>query len=114
MTRVLGGEILVSREFLDSAGDVSNFRQRDLGIQQIRGRKGLIPLVEILDSLEVKEIEARELTAQDFTKGIQSYQNGDLYLAMSCFSQVLAKVPTDHAAQFYLGRISQRLSSLPG
>jgi class 3 adenylate cyclase len=113
MTRILGGEIIVSREFLESAGDISDFKQRDLGVQQIRGRKGLIPLVEILNSLEPEEIETRDRTSQDFSNGIKAYQNGDLYMAMSCFSQVLAKVPTDLAAQFYLARISQRLSAMP-
>jgi class 3 adenylate cyclase len=113
MTRVLGGEIIVSRAFLESAGDTNGFKKRDLGVQQIRGRKGLIPLVEILDSLDPEEVETREQTSRDFAKGVTSYQNGDLYLAMACFSQVLAMVPTDQAAQFYLGRISQRLNALP-
>lgn len=113
MTRILGGEIIVSKGFLDSAGDTSCFKKRDLGVQQIRGRKGLIPLVEILDSLDPEEVETRERTSKDFAKGVISYQNGDLYVAMACFSQVLSVVPTDQAAQFYLGRISQRLNALP-
>jgi class 3 adenylate cyclase len=113
MTRILGGDILVSRQFLDSAGDISGFELRELGVQQIRGRKGLLPLVEILNSLDPEELESRRLTADDFNQGTEAYRNGDMYLAMSCFSQVLSRVPTDLAAQYYLARISQRLSSLP-
>jgi len=111
MTRVLGGDIIVSQEYLDNAGDISGFSQRNLGVQQIRGRKGLLELVEILDSLDPEILEAREATSGDFAKGIEAYQNGDLYLAMSCFSRVLATVPDDLAAQFYLARISQRITA---
>jgi class 3 adenylate cyclase len=113
MTRVLGGDIMVSQHFLENAGDVSGFEQRKLGVQQIRGRKGLLPLVEILDSLDQEELESRRLTTEQFNNGITAYQSGDMYLAMAGFSQVLSQVPTDLAAQFYLARISQRLNSLP-
>jgi class 3 adenylate cyclase len=113
MTRVLGGDVMVSRQFLDSAGDISGFELRELGIQQIRGRKGLLPLVEILDSLDAAELASRRLTSAEFNRGIEAYRNGDMYLAMSCFSQVLSRVPSDLAAQYYLARISQRLSSIP-
>ena len=67
----------------------------------------------ILNSLDPEDLESRRLTAEDFNLGIEAYRNGDMYLAMSCFSQVLSRVPTDLAAQYYLARISQRLSSLP-
>jgi class 3 adenylate cyclase len=113
MTRVLGGDIMVSQHFLENAGDTSGFEQRKLGVQQIRGRKGLLPLVEILDSLDQEELESRRLTTEQFNNGITAYQSGDMYLAMAGFSQVLSQVPTDLAAQFYLARISQRLNSLP-
>jgi len=113
MTRVLGGDIIVSQEYLESAGDVSGFSQRNLGVQQIRGRKGLLALVEILDCLDPEELEVRASTSEDFSKGISAYQAGDMYLAMSCFSRVLSTFPDDLAAQFYLARISQRLTALP-
>jgi class 3 adenylate cyclase len=114
MTRVLGGDIMVSRQFLDSAGDVSSFEQRELGVQQIRGRRGLLPLVEILNSLDPEELASRRSTAECFDNGVEAYRKGDMYLAMSCFSQVLSLFPGDLAAQYYLARISQRLNSLPG
>jgi class 3 adenylate cyclase len=113
MTRVLGGEIIVSREYLERTGQADTFETRELGAHQIRGRAGQLELVEILNSLEPDERHSRELTRKDFSGALQSYRDGDLYAAMSNFSRVLSMVPSDHAAQYYLGRISQRLQDLP-
>jgi len=113
MTRVLGGEIMVSREFLRSSGGADMYKSRELGSHQIRGRKGQLELIEILDSLDEEQLAQREETHEAFATGLTHYRDGDLYAAMSCFSRVLSVVPTDHAAQYYLGRISQRLQGLP-
>jgi len=113
MTRVLGGEILVSRKFLESHEGGAEFAQRDLGRHEIRGRQGSVELVEILESLEPSVRETRALSQDDFAAGLHAYRSGDLYVAMSCFSRVLSKVPDDLAAQFYLARVSQRLQAIP-
>lgn len=114
MTRVLGGDILVSREFLDNSGQRDEFQIRELGAHQIRGRQAQLELVEILDSLDDEQRQSRSVTAADFAEGLQRYRDGDLYAAMSSFSRVLSVVAQDHAALYYLGRISQRLQGLPG
>jgi class 3 adenylate cyclase len=113
MTRILGGEIIVSQHFLDSSSGSEAFAQRALGTHEIRGRKGHLALVEILDSLDVEVRNYRLETQADFSEGLEAYRNGDLYQSMSCFSRVLSRVPRDLAAQFYLARISERLRSLP-
>ena len=113
MTRILGGDILVSREFLDNSGQRDDFQIRELGAHQIRGRQAQIELVEILDSLGEDQRRARSITAGDFADGLKRYRDGDLYAAMSSFSRVLSVVANDHAALYYLGRISQRLQGLP-
>ena len=113
MTRMLGGEILVSKQTLDACGDAHRFKTRSLGSHQIRGRKGQLELVEILDAMEVQLLNDRTTTLDTFAEGLKFYREGDLYSALSCFSRVLAQVPQDPAAQYYLGRISQRLAGLP-
>jgi class 3 adenylate cyclase len=113
MTRILGGEIIVSQHFLESGSGGEAFAQRALGTHEIRGRKGHLALVEILDSLDEEVRKDRLETQADFSEGLEAYRNGDLYQSMSCFSHVLSQVSSDLAAQFFLARISERLRSLP-
>ena len=109
MTRVLGGEGIVSERFLDSAPGRDDFAVRDLGVHTIRGRTEDLRLFELLDCLDESTRKSRDATQEDFGAGLQAYESGDLYEAMSRFSRVLAKVSDDQAAQFYLARINHRL-----
>ena len=109
MTRVLGGEGIVSERFLDSAPGRDDFAVRDLGVHTIRGRTEDLRLFELLDCLDESTRKLRDVTREDFGTGLQAYESGDLYEAMSRFSRVLEKVSDDQAAQFYLARINHRL-----
>lgn len=109
MTRVLGGEIIVSERFLDSAPGRDDFAVRDLGVHTIRGRTENLRLFELLDCLDEPTRKSRDATQEDFRAGLQAYESGELYEAMSRFSRVLSRVSDDQAAQFYLARISHRL-----
>ena len=109
LTRVLGGEILVSRSCLDGASDETGFHTRSLGEHTIRGRKGLIELIEILDALDDEGLRLRAETESHFKSGLKARSDGDLYGAISAFSSVLSTFPSDKASQFFLAEASRKL-----
>ena len=109
-TRVLGGEIIVSRAFLNTVKKPSDFMLRGLGVHEIRGRTKKIELIEVLDSLDDELILARKATLSDFNYGVAAFKDDDMYLAMSCFSRVLSVDPDDKASQVYLSIIAKSIA----
>jgi class 3 adenylate cyclase len=110
-TRVLGGELLVSREFINASKIKGGFRLRSLGQHDIRGRSGQTELIEVMDSLDDSVYRLRQRTLPDFNYGVAAYVADDIYLAMSCFSRVLSVTPDDRAAQYYLALIAKSIAN---
>ncbi len=109
MTRVLGGEILVSQSCLSGARNADGYLTRSLGKHAIRGRKGRLHLVEILDATDHDSQVRRKITLNRYNRGLEARAQGDIYGAISAFSGVLGNFPDDKASQYFLAEASRKL-----
>ncbi len=75
---------------------------RCIGFIQMTGSKKQIRMYEVLDVLDIREREKKQLLGEHFEQALELFYQHDFYLARSAFSDILKELPTDEIAKWYL------------
>jgi hypothetical protein len=107
LTKYYGVLMLVSETVLKHLSEPEKYHFRFLDRVIVQGRSEAIAIYEVLDAEPEAVRSLKQQTQQEFVRGWQAYQDGDMVTAEGCFEQVLAINPQDNPAKLYLERIEQ-------
>ncbi len=110
-TKKLGADILASEQTLELLEQPNTFHTRTLGPIRVKGRQGMVVLVELLDGLPESERDARVSTQIRFDEGVQAMSEKYLPQAIAAFEDVLADNPNDRVASAMLTRCRDKLEA---
>ncbi len=111
LTRFYKCNIILSQQTHDLLDDAGSFHVRPLGRVQLKGRQEAMRIYECFDGDQSWMIESKIASLDRFNLGIQSYENKNFRESTRAFSQVLAGNPDDGTAQYFLGKISNLITS---
>lgn len=101
LTKHFGAQMILSSATRNGLKHASRYMDRTLGRIQVKGKKGYIEILELLDVLPQKERMMKIKTRDVFTKGVALYQEGRFDEAEARFNRILGVHPDDRAAQLY-------------
>jgi len=109
LTKMYGASIIVSEQILKELTNPHQYHSRFLGKVRVKGKQEPVQVFEIIDS-EPEEtmflkIELRPL----FGQAIKAYYHKQFQQAVKQFQKILAQLPQDQAASFYLERCQHYL-----
>jgi two-component system sensor histidine kinase ChiS len=104
LTKLYGASIIVSEEILKELKNPQVYHHRFLGKVRVKGKQSAVHIFEILDS-EQPEVKSKKIALESkFNEAIDAYYKKLFQLAARLFEQILAALPQDKAASFYLER----------
>jgi adenylate cyclase len=80
------------------------FLTRPLDIAELKGKKGRIPIYELISLMESATPDEKAL-AETFTEAYHHFHQNDLGRAKELFLQIHARFPDDYPTQIYLERL---------
>ena len=101
-SKQLGAKLLVSRGLIDSLGNPGVFSTRALGRVQLKGRSGLVEVVEVLDAEDPSMAAAKISQRSAFEAALASFAAGAWREAREAFGAVVDANFGDEAALLYL------------
>ncbi|MDY6993248.1 MAG: adenylate/guanylate cyclase domain-containing protein, partial [Pseudomonadota bacterium] len=104
LTKMYGALIIISEEVLIELTDPGQYNYRFLGKVRVKGKLEPVQIFEIMDS-EPHALMTQKVTLKPlFNQAIDAYYRQQFEQALQKFQQVLAELPQDKAASFYLER----------
>jgi two-component system sensor histidine kinase ChiS len=116
LTHKLRAGMLVSEGVIAAIDDRARYAPRNLGAVRVKGRTGVVPLVEICAADEPRLRLAKEREGANFAAGVKAFYEGAFGEALPRFEAVLRAVPDDGPATFFATECRERLTdreSLP-
>ena len=104
LTKLYGAPIIISQPSLFKLSQPTQYHFRFLDRVQVKGKQEPVSVFEIFDGDPEDVVELKLATNTDFEKGLLFYHSQEFVAAKSHFEQVLARNPSDKAAQLYLKR----------
>ncbi|MBK7058476.1 MAG: HAMP domain-containing protein [Leptospiraceae bacterium] len=109
LTKMYGASTIISERTFFGLSDPDRYQYRLLDNVQVKGKKEVISIFEILDGIAENVLEQYINTKADFEMGIFTYQTKEFRQALECFKTVLVKNPIDVAAQKYIERCNHAI-----
>ncbi|HMV77002.1 MAG TPA: adenylate/guanylate cyclase domain-containing protein [Leptospiraceae bacterium] len=109
LTKMYGASTIISERTFFGLSDPDKYHYRQLDNVQVKGKKEVVSIFEILDGMEENLLKLYIDTKRDFEKGILSYQIQQFHEALECFNSVLSVNPGDIASQKYTDRCSKAI-----
>lgn len=104
-----GASTIISERTFFGLSDPDRYHYRLLDNVQVKGKKEVISIFEILDGISEDILEKYINTKAEFEMGIFAYQSKDFKQSLENFKSVLIKNPADVAAQKYIDRCKQAI-----
>lgn len=98
LTKVYGAQILTTDLTLESAPQ-AHYEIRPVDLVTVKGRRGHVTVIEVLDGLPQERLEAKLATRDLYTSGFQSFEFGAYEEAARTFREVAKRDPDDRAAR---------------
>jgi two-component system sensor histidine kinase ChiS len=104
LTKMYGASILISEEILRELTNPEQYHSRFLGKVRVKGKEAPVHVFEIIDP-EFHEVREKKIALKStFSQAINAYYKKQFKQALKQFQQILAQLPEDKAARFYLER----------
>jgi adenylate cyclase len=110
LTRTFGSWIIASGELLEACSGADWMRHRYLGRVHVKGKSQAVAIHEIIDEPD----SARLATRERFEAAVRSLESRRTAEAAAGFHAVLEEDPADHAAAYYVGRITGKGPGMAG
>lgn len=104
VSRIYEAGIVISAQTLARLPDPSQYNLRFVDKVQVKGKKEVVSVFEILDGAQETMKELKLLTKPDFEEGLHLYHDRRFAEASVRFNRVLNQNPQDKAAQIHLRR----------
>lgn len=104
LTKIYGANILVSETTLSQITDPLKFDFRLLDKVRVKGKKGSVSVIEVIDHRDEANAPRFKATRQNFEKGVFHYLKQEFIEAKSYFEEILADHPEDKPAKIYVER----------
>lgn len=108
LTKLYKSRVIISADVVEQLPP-GVYSLRKLDRVKVKGRNAEVELYEVLDELEDKLL--REQTCVEFEAAIDALLGGDQESASKGFNAVLKANPDDHAAQYHLHKIAQKIDT---
>lgn len=107
LTKTFGARIIVSEQVVDSLGDKKDlFLRRYLGRVNVKGKTKPAVTYEWIEAYPANEKEAMIRTKVEFEEAVRLIERGHNDEAKTLLIEIIKKSPNDHAAQYFLSRVS--------
>jgi two-component system sensor histidine kinase ChiS len=104
LTKLYGASILISGEMFEKLENPEQYHYRFLGKFCVKGKQESVDVFEIMDA-EFDEITRTKIALKtEFTEALNAYYHREFEEAAEHFKKILAILPEDKAADFYLER----------
>ncbi len=100
--KLLGAQILLTSEVWEEVRNSESFHARRAGHIQLRGRRDLVEIFEVLDGLPLTERTLRVLNRKMLEQAIHEFEKGDRSKSQETLKKYLQICPDDPAALYYL------------
>ncbi|MEM9076162.1 MAG: response regulator [Bacteroidota bacterium] len=110
MTKHFGAKIIISKNVLESMGDVSGFNFRYLGMVQVKGKQKALGIFECIDGDGEEDISLKLETKKDYDKGVKLFFDQNFADALVLFEKILTKNPKDTVVQYFVSKAKSYLS----
>lgn len=104
LTKVLGANVLCTGPIADALRGVDESERRFLGAFELKGKRELITVVEVLAADRENMRQLKKETREDFEHAVKMFQRGNHAGAKELFQRVLATNPNDGPTRYYLER----------
>lgn len=111
LTKFFGISIIISGESLARLEEPDNYKMRNLGKVQVKGRNTPIGLHEIYQAESSKIIELKDKTMDDYNEGLKFFTLGKFTEAQSSFTKVIKTNPEDKTAIMFLEECSHHIEN---
>jgi len=109
LTKLYNTSILISADLLAALDNPTDYETRFLGKVCVKGKKAPIEVFEVMDAEPEKIMQQKIVLRPAFASAMSAYYKQDFIGAQQRFRQVLAQLPLDRAAAFYLERCQHYL-----
>jgi class 3 adenylate cyclase/integral membrane sensor domain MASE1 len=104
LTKIYGANILVSETTLSQITDPLQFDFRLLDKVRVKGKKGAVSVIEIIDHRDLANAPRVKATREKFEKGVFHYLKQEFLEAKAYFEDILSDHPEDKPAKIYVER----------
>ncbi len=101
MSDAMGASVLVTKTFFDQLRSPERFRHRSLGRVHIDGKDEPLELIDVYEGESEQTRGLKDLTKEQFERGIELCQEGRFYDARETFIEVIRINRMDKAAKLY-------------
>lgn len=109
LTKLYNTSILISADLLAALENPDDYETRFLGKVCVKGKRAPIEVFEVMDAEPEKTMQQKVALRPAFISAMNAYYKKDFIGAQQRFRQVLAQLPRDRAAAFYLERCQHYL-----
>lgn len=111
LTKNYSAKILVSEAVIDKLKYKENYQIRFLDRLQVKGKKAIIGVYEVVDG-DREQFHEKVEYLDDFNKARQSVLNHEFSIALPLFESILAKNPNDAASKVFYERCVKALENV--
>ena len=99
LTKIYGAQIITTEDTLAELPDRSKYRVRPVDLVTVKGRRGNVTVLEVLDGLPADRLDAKLATLDLYAEAFQSFEFGAYEGAAKTFREVARIDPDDRAAR---------------
>lgn len=102
LNKFYGTSMIISEDTLQQMPQPVTLKMRSLGKAVVKGRATPLGMYEVYAGLPASQATLRDVTRDDFERGVTLYINGKFGEAGKAFNRVLERDPEDKTARLYL------------
>ena len=99
LTKIYGAQIITTDQTLGELPDSAKYMVRPVDLVTVKGRRGHVTVLEVLDGLPQDRLDAKLATRDLYTEGFNSFEYGAYDEAARTFREVARLDPDDRAAR---------------